>query len=96
MFSFFEKNKELQIELGCKEDKIQIIPNGVKLERFSSINRKKDNDSIINIGAIVRVVPIKDVKTIIQAFILANETIKNIKLYIMGHMDEDEDYTREC
>ena len=96
VFTLFQKNKELQIELGCKENKIQIIPNGVKLERFSNLNRKKDDDSIINIGAIVRVVPIKDVKTIIQAFILANETIKNIKLYIMGPMDEDEDYTREC
>ncbi|WP_300260104.1 GT4 family glycosyltransferase PelF [Clostridium sp.] len=96
VFTLFKKNKELEIELGCKEDKIQIIPNGVKLERFSHINKKKDDDSIINIGAIVRVVPIKDVKTIIQAFTLANETIKNMKLYIMGPMDEDKDYTKEC
>ena len=96
VFTLFQKNKDLQIELGCKENKIQIIPNGVKLERFSHISRKTNDDSIINIGAIVRVVPIKDLKTIIQAFILANETIKDIKLYIMGPMDEDKDYTKEC
>ncbi|MCX0371703.1 GT4 family glycosyltransferase PelF [Clostridium perfringens] len=96
VFTLFQKNKDLQIELGCKENKIQIIPNGVKLERFSHISRKTNDDSIINIGAIVRVVPIKDLKTIIQAFILANETIKDMKLYIMGPMDEDKDYTKEC
>ncbi|MGG5461645.1 GT4 family glycosyltransferase PelF [Clostridium sp. B9] len=96
IFTLFQKNKELQIELGCEEDKIEIVPNGVKIERFENLDDSKENDSIINVGAIVRVVPIKDIKTIIQAFVMANENIPNMKLYIIGPMDEDEDYTKEC
>ncbi|WP_195237106.1 GT4 family glycosyltransferase PelF [Romboutsia sp. 1001285H_161024_C4] len=96
VYSLFEKNKKLQIELGCDRNKIKIVPNGVKLDRFKNIDTKKDDESIIYIGAIVRVVPIKDVKTIIQAFVNANEEMKNIRLYIIGPMDEDEDYTKEC
>lgn len=95
ILTLFEKNKELQIELGCDKNKISIIPNGVKIERFENLNNKK-NDECINIGAIVRVVPIKDIKTIIQSFNIANESIKNMKLYIIGPSDEDEDYTKEC
>lgn len=96
IFTLFQKNKELQIELGCEEDKVRIVPNGVELERFKDLDRKKDDENIIFVGAIVRVVPIKDIKTIIQAFILANDTIPNMRLYIIGPMDEDEDYTKEC
>lgn len=95
VITLFEKNRELQIELGCEKEKISIIPNGVKIERFKDINNKND-DECINIGAIVRVVPIKDIKTIIQAFNIANESISNMKLYIIGPLDEDEDYTKEC
>lgn len=95
VLTLFEKNKELEIELGCDKNKINIIPNGVKIEKFRDLNNQKD-DECINVGAIVRVVPIKDIKTIIQAFNIANESMHNIKLYIIGPLDEDQDYTKEC
>ena len=44
----------------------------------------------------MRVVPIKDVKTIIQGFAVAYEKVKNIHLFIMGPEDEDPIYTEEC
>ncbi len=96
IITLFKKNKELQIDLGCDENKIEIIPNGVEIERFYGLDTSKEDNSIINIGAIVRVVPIKDIKTIIQAFVMANENITNMKLYIIGPLDEDEEYTIEC
>lgn len=96
VISLFEKNKKLQIELGCNENKIEIVPNGVSLERFENIDTYKDKENIINVGAIVRIVPIKDVKTLIQAFVEANEEYQNMRLYIIGPTDEDEDYKKEC
>lgn len=96
VYSLFEKNKELQIELGCDKNKIKVIPNGVKIERFKNLDTKKEDENTIYVGAIVRVVPIKDVKTIIHGFVNANEEIENMKLFIIGPMDEDEDYTKEC
>ena len=48
----------------------------------------------INAGAVLRVTPIKDVKTMIQAFDFAKKQVKNLKLWIMGPTDEDEKYAK--
>jgi glycosyltransferase involved in cell wall biosynthesis len=50
----------------------------------------------INIGAVLRVAPIKDVKTMIQAFGYAHRENPRLKLWIMGPCDEEEQYAKEC
>ena len=89
--------KELQIELGCPEDKIQITPNGIDVTRFANLPPKgvKEED-IVNIGAVLRVTPIKDVKTLIRSFVFAREKCPNMKLWIMGPVEEDKEYAQEC
>lgn len=95
--SLFQVNKTLQIELGCPEEKIQIIPNGVSVADFFNLPHKhlvpKDK---FNIGAVVRVVPIKDIKTAIIAFADVKERIPEARFNIMGNCDENPDYYREC
>lgn len=88
--------KELQIELGCRPDKISVVPNGIAVENFEGIPLKEENDQYINVGAVLRVAPIKDVKTMIRAFAFAKEEVPNLKLWIMGPVDEDEQYADEC
>lgn len=89
--------RELQIELGCPGDKIEITPNGINTGRFSDLPGKHEEDAgKINIGAVLRVSPIKDVKTMIQAFSFAKKKVPNLKLWIMGPCDEDKDYAQEC
>ena len=44
----------------------------------------------------LRVTPIKDVKTMIQAFSFAKKRVPALKLWIMGPCDEDEEYAEEC
>jgi hypothetical protein len=51
---------------------------------------------MVHIGAVLRVTPIKDVKTMIRAFAYAKRDVPNLKLWIMGPTDEDEEYAREC
>ncbi|MBC8061243.1 MAG: GT4 family glycosyltransferase PelF [Clostridiaceae bacterium] len=96
VITLFDRNKKVQIEIGCAEDKISVVPNGINCRDYIDINVIKEDENIINIGAILRVVPIKDIKTIIQGFEIASEKIKNIQLFIMGPVDEDLIYTEEC
>ncbi len=94
--ALFEQAHTLQIELGCLEEKAMITPNGIRTEDFENIPGKAPDDPYINIGAILRVTPIKDVKTMINAFYYANKKLPGLKLWIMGPDDEDPQYAREC
>ncbi len=88
--------KGLQIGLGCKEEKIAITPNGIDAGRLADLPGKLSTDEYINIGAVLRVTPIKDVKTMIRAFAFASQRVKNLRLWIMGPCDEDKEYAEEC
>ena len=94
--TLFGVNRDIEIELGCKAEKISIIPNGIDVERFKEVTDDWEKDGSFNIGAVVRIVPIKDIKTMISAFSIVKEKIQNAKLYIMGPADEDLDYCEEC
>lgn len=95
--SLYGKARELQIELECPVEKTMVIPNGVQLERFQGLLGKTDaEEEEIYVGAVFRVTPIKDVKTLIQAFGFAKEQEPKLKLWIMGPWDTDDDYAQEC
>lgn len=94
--ALYEHAEELQIELGCDKEKIYITPNGIDIDRYASIPGKSPEDEgYINIGAIVRIAPIKDLKTMVRAFAFAKKQVSNLKLWIMGPADEDETYLKE-
>nr|WP_302597991.1 GT4 family glycosyltransferase PelF [uncultured Cellulosilyticum sp.] len=96
VITLFNLNRKIEIELGCAPEKISIIPNGVEISRFENVKRTWEDDGSYNIGAVVRIVPIKDIKTMISAFGLVKEEIPHAKLYIMGPMDEEPKYYEEC
>ena len=88
---------KLQQEMGCAPEKIRVTPNGIVTERLERLPGKTEEDAgYINIGAILRVTPIKDVKTMIRAFAFAKEKNSRLRLWIMGPMDEEEKYAQEC
>ena len=95
--SLYGHARELQIELGCPADKTRITPNGIDVGRYASIPQKTEEEkAFFNLGAILRVTPIKDVKSMIQAFAFAKEKVPNLKLWVMGPLNEDEEYANEC
>lgn len=95
--SLFERARQLQIELGCPPEKTRLTPNGIDLERFRNLPGKgPEEQALINVGAVLRVTPIKDVKTMIQAFAFAHRRMPNLRLWIMGPADEDPEYAQEC
>lgn len=93
--TLFETNRSLQIELKCPPEKISIIPNGVNAGDFDSC-RKKERSGPFVLEAILRVVPIKDVKTMLLAFDIVKRAVPEVRLKIMGNCAEDPVYYHEC
>ena len=95
--SLYEHARNLQIELGCPVEKTRVTPNGIDTKRLQGLPEKTEEEkNMIHIGAVLRVTPIKDVKTMIQAFAFAKKEVPNLKLWIMGPCDEDKEYAEEC
>lgn len=92
--SLFHNARKTQIDMGCDADKCLVIPNGIQFDRFKDIPLKPD-DGWVDIGAVVRLAPIKDVKTMIYAFFELHERLPHVRLHIMGGVD-DEEYGAEC
>lgn len=93
--TLFKENQQLQIEDGADPAKMQIIANGVNVERFGSIRRTTAFHPP-TVALIGRVVPIKDVKTFIRACFELKKKLPDLRAWVMGPMDEDTDYAEEC
>ena len=96
VYTLFEHNGEIEQSLGCAPEKIGIVPNGVHMERFAHIGELTEHEGPFTIGAVVRVVPIKDIVTLLRAFFLLKAEIPDARLYVMGGRDEDKEYFALC
>ncbi len=95
--TLFGGNVELQHQMGADPAKTQIIPNGVNMEAFWPLYEKRSTAARNKrVGFVGRVVPIKDVKTLIKAFGIVNEALPNTEFWVVGPTDEDELYFQEC
>ncbi len=92
-----QANQELQLTFGVLPDKCSVIPNGVEVsvsghgipEQFSPTSR-------FRIGFVGRIVPMKDIKTLISAYRLVSGELADAELLLIGPMDQDEGYYHEC
>lgn len=94
--SLFYHARDLQIGYGADPDRCIVIPNGIKLARFSKVGPISEDGHSLVLGAVIRVVPIKDLKTMIYSFAQVRQKQPNAKLYMIGPTDEDPDYYQEC
>ena len=92
--TLYEGNKALQLADGADHKKLHVIPNGIDWSTLSKL--KKDTNHPPTVALIGRVVPIKDVKTYIRSINQLRAAIPNIRAWIMGPTDEDEEYYTEC
>ena len=92
--SLFAGARSIQIDIGCDPDKSVYIGNGVHYEQFQRIGPKEPN-GFVDIGAFLRIAPIKDVKSMIYAFSGLKEKVPNARLFIAGPED-DPVYAKEC
>ncbi|TCS76225.1 GT4 family glycosyltransferase PelF [Pectinatus cerevisiiphilus] len=90
-------NRQVELELGCAAQKIKIIPNGVKIEQFAKITSDYNNATHpFTIGAVLRIVPIKDIITMLRSFYILQQSIPDARLLIMGNYEEDPEYFISC
>ena len=95
--TLFEGNRSLQIRDGADPERTRVIPNGIAIgERTVRAPVPRDPDGERVVGFIGRVVPIKDVKTFIQACRLVVDQYPRVRILIMGPLDQDPEYAREC
>jgi glycosyltransferase involved in cell wall biosynthesis len=92
--SLYRRASLVQQELGCLPEKCDVVRNGLHLEDFTSIP-EKPKDGWIDIAIIARFAPIKDLKTLIYTFSRLKQEIDNVRLHIIGGVDDDE-YHHEC
>ena len=62
---------------------------------FSGL-RKAEKDDTVNVGFVGRIVPIKDIKTLLAAFAIIYRRLKNVHFWLIGPTDEDREYVTEC
>ena len=92
--SLFTNARKIQTEIGADPRKCLVIGNGINYGRFQNIPAKEE-DGYVDIGAVVRLAPIKDIKTMIYGFYELSTRVPNVRLHIMGGVD-DEEYAEEC
>lgn len=101
ILTLYEGNASTQIEFGASPDKIEIIPNGMEPSKFDAIyeqhlERWKTDPEKKYVGFIGRVVPIKDVKTLLRAARIVCDKMKDVEFLIAGPYAEDPVYFDEC
>jgi len=92
--ALFETNRLHQIDAGASPEKTKVIPNGIDIERFSSVERKEEPG--FHVGLVGRVVPIKDIKTFIATAKIVIDRIPDVYFYCIGPTDEDPGYFKDC
>ncbi len=92
--ALFNHANVTQEEIGCDRTKLMVIRNGVHYEKFSKIPLKEP-DGFVDIGAVVRIAKIKDIKTMIYSFAELKPDFPKARLHILGGVD-DEEYFEEC
>ncbi len=99
--TLYEGNAQTQIEFGAPPQKIEIVPNGIDPTKFDDIYREQmkrwtRSPEKKYVGFIGRVVPIKDVKTLLRAARVVCERMPEVEFLIAGPYAEDPTYFDEC
>ncbi len=95
--TLYEGNRRSQINDGADPQKISIIPNGVDVDAFREISDKRQKkEKRRQIAFVGRIVPIKDVKTLIKACKIIVQRLSDVEILFVGPQEEESQYYHEC
>lgn len=94
IITLFETNRRLELALGAPEERSRVIPNGIDLDRYRAVQRRKRPGA--HVGLIGRIVPIKDVKTFIVCAQAVAQEVAPVEFHCIGPLAEDPEYVEEC
>jgi glycosyltransferase involved in cell wall biosynthesis len=93
IITLYEGNTQLQVQDGASPERIRVIPNGIRLPETAARARGPAPPTVALIG---RVVPIKDVKTFLRASAALRGVVPDVRVWVLGPLDEDPEYVEEC
>jgi polysaccharide biosynthesis protein PelF len=88
-------NQPAQTMHGAAPARMKIIPNGVDYQGLSRLPQARADDPP-TVALVGRVVPIKDIRTYLQAINLLRPQIPGLVALVMGPTDEDPGYYQDC
>ncbi|MFH1873885.1 MAG: GT4 family glycosyltransferase PelF [Pseudomonadota bacterium] len=95
--TLYEGNKNYEIADGANPDIISIIPNGVDIELFADIAKNRPKKAKRRtIAYIGRIVPIKDIKTLIKSCKIIVQEFPDLQILLIGPQEEESQYYQEC
>jgi glycosyltransferase involved in cell wall biosynthesis len=94
--TLYHGNKQSQIADGADAKNISIIPNGVDIHAFSEIAAGRKMRKRRTLAFVGRIVPIKDVKTLIRACKIIVERLPDVQILLIGPQEEETEYFQEC
>jgi glycosyltransferase involved in cell wall biosynthesis len=92
--TLYGENQSFQTTLGAPREKLEVIPNGIRMEKFAGLRREPGGPPTV--ALIGRVVPIKDIKTYITAIARLKAAIPDVRALLLGPTDEDPEYHEQC
>jgi glycosyltransferase involved in cell wall biosynthesis len=101
LLTLYEGNLHTQVEFGAEVEKIDIVPNGIEPQNYNEfykaqMDRWRTSPEKKYVGFIGRVVPIKDVKTLLRASRIVCDRVPGAEILIAGPYSEDPIYYDEC
>ena len=96
IYTLYNGNRERQIQDGCPDERLTIIPNGVSVDNLKQFRRADDAPVPPVLALIGRIVPIKDIKTFIRGMRIIVATVPDAKGWLVGPEEEDPAYVAEC
>lgn len=94
--ALYETNRLRQIADGADAQRTRNIPNGIRVAQFATGRRADDAPIPPVICLLGRVVPIKDIKTLLRAMRRVVNLYPVAEAWIVGPMEEDNAYAQEC
>lgn len=95
--TLYEGNRRAQIADGADPAKTIIIPNGINLHAFKEIAEARKKRGVRRTAAFVgRIVPIKDVKTLIKACKIVVQHLPDAQILLIGPQEEESQYYQDC
>jgi glycosyltransferase involved in cell wall biosynthesis len=94
--TLYGENQSFQRALGAAEEKLEVIANGIDLERFAAAAAGPAAARPPTVALIGRVVPIKDVKAYIAAVAVMRRAAPGLRAFVLGPTDEDPEYCDQC
>lgn len=88
-------NQPAQTMHGADPARMKIIPNGVDYQALSLLPQASASDAP-TVALVGRVVPIKDIKTYLQAIKVLSADVPGLVALVMGPTDEQPEYYRDC